>query len=317
MSVMSGKEQNFISAVVYIRNNEKDIRIFLNTLEDVLSGHFDKYEIICVDDDSTDKSVEEIYIVADRREHSNITILHMSSCHGREKCMEAGKELSIGDFVYEFDTVKVDYEAQIIFKIYERAMAGYDIVSASAEGKKRISSSAYYYVFNKFSKSPYALKTETFRILSRRAINRISVMNKTIPYRKAVYANCGLKYESCYYHITGKTDIQAYERKNEKKERKGVAVDSLILFTDVAYKFSIFLTAAMMMVAVFAAVYALFIFMTGSPIEGWTTTILFLAFAFFGLFGILTIVIKYLSILVKLIFTKKEYTFESIERLTK
>lgn len=44
---------------------------------------------------------------------------------------------------------------------------------------------------------------------------------------------------------------------------------------------------------------------------------MFLSFSFFGLFGILTIVIKYLQIIVNLVFQRKRYTFNSIEKLTK
>ncbi|MBP5698481.1 MAG: glycosyl transferase family 2, partial [Alphaproteobacteria bacterium] len=58
------------------------------------------------------------------------------------------------------------------------------------------------------------------------------------------------------------------------------------------------------------------VYFTRTPVEGWTTTILFLSFAFFGLFGVLTVIIKYLQIIVNLIFKRKTYNFESIEKLT-
>ena len=59
------------------------------------------------------------------------------------------------------------------------------------------------------------------------------------------------------------------------------------------------------------------IFAMTNPVVGWTTTILFLSVAFFGLFGILTIIIKYLQLLVNLVFKRKHYSFEGIEKLTK
>ena len=42
---------------------------------------------------------------------------------------------------------------------------------------------------------------------------------------------------------------------------------------------------------------------------------LFLSFAFFGLFLILTIIIKYLSLLLELNFKKQRYMFENVEKL--
>ena len=37
----------------------------------------------------------------------------------------------------------------------------------------------------------------------------------------------------------------------------------------------------------------------------------------FGLFGVLTIIIKYLQILIDLVFKRSRYSFEGVEKLTK
>ena len=50
---------------------------------------------------------------------------------------------------------------------------------------------------------------------------------------------------------------------------------------------------------------------------GFTTTMLVLTGSFFGVFAILTIIIKYLSLLVNLIFKKQRYLVESIEKISK
>ena len=99
--------------------------------------------------------------------------------------------------------------------------------------------------------------------------------------------------------------------------RMNLALDSLILFTQAGYKISVRLTTGMMLVTLICALYAAGIFLNGRAITGWTTTMLFLSLAFCGLFGILTIVIKYLSILVHLIFRKKKYTYGSIEKISR
>lgn len=52
------KEKNFISAVVYVRNNEQNILKFAENLNNILEQNFLKYEIIFVNDESTDKSEE-------------------------------------------------------------------------------------------------------------------------------------------------------------------------------------------------------------------------------------------------------------------
>lgn len=316
--MIKNKEKNFVSAVIYIKNVETKIAAFVKSVHYELEKNFEKFEIICVDDCSQDQSVERIRETVKNLEKANVSVLHMSFPHGRELCMTAGVDLAIGDFVFEFDNVELDYDPTVIMEVYYTALKGYDIVSASSDSKKKLTSQLFYNIFNRFTNNQYPLKTESFRIISRRAINRIASMNKTIPYRKAVYANCGLECESCYYQSQSTQAKRNHKmERQERRTRRVLAIDSIILFTDVAYRFSIIMTVAMMGIMVLAAVYAIIVFVMGTPIEGWTTTILFLAFAFLGLFGILTIVIKYLSTLIDLVFKKQKYTFESIEKLTK
>lgn len=313
--MISNKEKNFISAVVYVHNNEKNIEYFLKTLNKQLNENFDNYEIICVNDRSHDKSVEEIKKVAKDISETVISIVNMSYYQGIELSMNAGIDLAIGDFVYEFDNVIVDYEPDTIMKVYQESLKGYDIVSAKSNSKKRFTSNIFYKLYNKNSNSMYKIHTETFRILSRRAINRVKSMNKTIPYRKAVYANCGLKLSVIEYNSLNSENKKLSKEINNT--RKNLAVDSIILFTDLAYKFAIIMSAVMMIVAVLTGIYTLYVFFASKPIEGWTTTMLLLSFAFFGMFAILTIMIKYLSIIIDLIFKKQKYLIESVEKVTK
>lgn len=313
--MISNKEKNFVSAVVYVHNNEKEIAEFLEKINGELNKNFEKYEIICVNDSSTDKSVEEIRKVADSISGTIVSIINMSYYQGIELSMNAGVDLAIGDFVYEFDNINIDYDLDVIMKVYQESLKGFDIVSAKANKKERLTSRLFYKVYNKNSNSMYQIHTETFRILSRRAINRVKAMNKTIPYRKAVYANCGLKLSIVKYDVV--KDINTKIAKETSDIRKGLAMDSIILFTDVSYKFAIIMSMLMMLAAICTGIYTLVVFFCGRPIAGWTTTMLLLSFAFFGIFAILTIMIKYLSIVIDLIFKKQKYLIESIEKITK
>lgn len=309
-----------MSAVIYVHNAEERVERFLRVVMKAMEDNFEHSEIICVNDDSSDNSVEVIKRVSRDAVHTSVSILNMSYFHGLEVAMNAGLDLSIGDFVLEFDSVVSDFEEEEIMRVYQKALEGYDIVSASPKQKQRTSSNIFYYIFNHFTDYAYQMCTERFRVLSRRVINRISSMNKTVPYRKAVYANCGLKTYNLKYEVTAesaKDRINNRTDKREKKYRRDLAVDSLILFTEIGYRFSIAMTVIMMAVAVFVAIYSVVIYFLSTPVAGWTTTIFFMSVAFFGLFGILTIIIKYLQILVDLVFKRKKYSFESIEKLTK
>lgn len=311
---MANKEKNFISAVIYVHNAEDRIAEFLEAMMAELEEHFEHSEIICVNDCSNDDSVQMIKRVAQKAENVSITILSMSYFHGLEAAMNAGIDLSIGDFVFEFDNTFFDFERDMIMEVYNRALQGYDIVSASPDRKEKFTSGLFYRVFGYFTDFSYNMRTESFRVLSRRVINRIQSMNKTVLYRKAVYANCGLKMDRIKYKVRdaahGKTDLR------EKKYRAGLAADSLILFTEVGYRFSKGMTMLMMFMSIFMILYSIVVYLSFHPVAGWTTTILFLSVAFFGLFGVLTVIIKYLQLLVDLVFKRQHYSFESIEKLS-
>lgn len=313
--MVNNKEKNFISIVIYVHNNEKIIADFLKKINVQFAENFSNYEIICVNDNSTDSSVLEIRRVISNIEKTVISIINMSRYQGTEIAMNAGVDLAIGDFIFEFDNINIDYNLDIIMQVYNKALNGFDIVSAQPNKKKRFTSKIFYRILNKNADFMYNINTESFRILSRRAINRIKSMNITIPYRKAVYANCGLKSDVLEYKLLKQT----YSKlpKEIRKTRKETAINSIVLFTDVAYKFAIIMSIIMMLLTVGIGIYTVYVFLCKSAIEGWTTIMLLLSISFFGIFAILTIMIKYLSIIINLIFKKQKYLIESIEKITK
>lgn len=312
---MVNREKNFISAVVYVHNAENRIEPFLNAIIMTLEENFEHSEIICVNDCSDDSSVQAIKRCSEKAVNTSVSLINMSFFHGLELAMDAGMDLAIGDFVYEFDNTYLDFDPEMIMKVYRHSLTGYDIVSASPDKKEKLSSRLFYKVFDRFSELSYKMTTESFRILSRRVINRISSMNKAIPYRKAIYAGSGLKTDNLKYEV--KTVRQDKADPRENRYRASLAVDTLILFTELGYRFSFWMTSAMMLISVFMIFYTLIVYFIGHPIEGWTTTVMFLSVAFLGLFGILTIIVKYLQIIVDMVFKRKHYNYESIEKLTK
>ncbi len=181
---MKGKEKNFVSAVVYVHNDEEKIGGFLEKLLRVLGSNFEHSEIICVNDCSQDGSFEKIRKVSESALEVSVSVVHMSCYHGLEAAMNAGVDMAIGDFVFEFDRADFDFNDSVIMDVYRRSLEGFDIVSALPDQKERLSSRVFYFVFNRFAQLPCQMRTERFRILSRRVINRISSMNKTVPYRK-------------------------------------------------------------------------------------------------------------------------------------
>ena len=296
---------------MYIGDNMDVASDFIRKVSAVLCENFEHYEIICVNDGLDDEAVSPLKTLSGEVVNGVLSVVNMSYRQGVELAMSAGVDLAIGDFVYEFDNIRADFDISLVMEIYRRSLTGFDIVSASP-AKSRNSSRLFYKLYNCFSDNPTKLRTETFRILTRRAINRVNAMSDTLPYRKAQYAACGLKCDTVFYQSTS-----AHRNSDFETSRSDKAVDSLILFTDIAYKGSLAMTFAMLCLSVFSVIYTIVMYIAIDTAPGWATIMLFLSVAFLGIFGLFAVVIKYLTLLMELIFKKQKYIIRSIEKITK
>ncbi len=227
--------------------------------------------------------------------------------------MNAGIDLSIGDFVLEFDSCYIDYKEELIMQVYRKALEGFDIVTATPpQSQSKISSRLFYGIYNHFSDSDEKIMTERFQIISRRAINRVSAYSKTIPYRKAVYASSGLSLYNMQYEIAEQKSGIRFD----DEEKGNTAIDSLILFTNLSYKVSMIISVIMAVFMIAAGTYTVVAYFgINKPVEGWAPIMGLIAAGFFATFIILTIIIKYLDVLLRLVFKKQKYLVSSIEKL--
>ena len=82
------------------------------------------------------------------------------------------------------------------------------------------------------------------------------------------------------------------------------------------YRLSLGISLVLLVLTMAFGIYTVVIY--ASPVrqvEGWTSTMLVMCVGFFGIFLMLTIVIKYLSLLVDLVFKKQRYLVEGIEKI--
>lgn len=312
--MIKNKEENFISAIVYLHNDENYVEHFIKKVSEVLHNNFFSYELICVDDGSTDRTIQKIRECAENIKSCTISLIKLNNFQGYEAAMNAGVDMAIGDYVIEFDSTIVDYDISLIMDAYNKTAEGFDIVSVTNSLYKANSSKLFYTLFNAHAKLQYNVKSESFRVVSRRAINKVYSMCKSIKYRKAFYANCGLKSTNISY--IGKKELLHLKPANNDY-RMETATTSLILFTNIAYKVSLGISLFMMIATIFMGVYSIFTFIAQKPIEGFTTTMLVMTGSFFAVFLLFAIIIKYLSVIVNMLFNEQAYRIESIEKISK
>lgn len=310
------QEKKFVSVVAYIHNDAHLLDEFFEKILKNYINYFEKCELILVNDYSQDNSIELIKRFSENKKNLVISIVNMSFFHGVEAAITAGVDLAIGDYVFEFEHINIDYPDELIMNIYNQALTGYDIVSAVPNKKAYFTALGFYSLYNKYkiSMTNNKLCPETFRIVSRRAINRINSMGRTIPYRKLMYINSGLPvYNFVYEPMTSKK----YKLdKDSNKQRINLAMDSFMLFTTYMQRISILICLLFFGIAVGIGVYSIVSYLKEPEVRGYMIILTgFMSMAISGIFLVLSIMIRYMSLILNTVFRKDKYTIESIMKL--
>ncbi len=306
------KDHNFVSAVIYNNNHGGSVGKFLTGLDGYMNSRFKNYEIIVVDDFSTDNSLALVKETA-KVINGNVIIIKLPWYHGTEAAMIAGVNLSIGDYVFEFDTSDIDYKIELLDDLYKRLQSGFDVVSASPASKSSFFSKAFYYLFRKYSRQRIYLQSEYVRIISRRAINRFNEQMFSFKYRKVNYQLTGFPVTSIKYDPVGSHSLN----RNSFRERLYLGFEVMLMYTRMGEKLAVNLSFLFIFISVVLGLYSLLMFARGIAIQGWTTTMLFLSFGFSAIFSLMGILSKYLSMVLFEVQKRPSFHTENIERINK
>jgi glycosyltransferase involved in cell wall biosynthesis len=225
------KEKVFVSAVLYVHNERDTVLEGLLKLDSKFNELFQNYEIIIVNDASNDGTMEVIRHNADKI-NSNMTVITLSRKHGVESGIMAGLIKSMGDFVFEFETTKNDFPLDLIHTIYKTALTGFDIVVASVSTGIPWTSKVFYKLVNKITYLQLDLRSESARMVSRRAMNAMLNLKEKVRYRKALYAYTGYSKKVIIYEPNSKHNSA---RAGLNRENISTAFDYQLFFYYLVY----------------------------------------------------------------------------------
>ncbi len=115
-----------LSIVIPIYNEVETLPRLIERVEQGVSAYPDIYEIICVDDGSTDGSTDLLRQLAKHNEHLRAIILRRN--YGQTAAMAAGFEHAAGQIIVTLDG-DLQNDPQDILPIVEKLSEGYDLVS--------------------------------------------------------------------------------------------------------------------------------------------------------------------------------------------
>jgi len=190
-----------ISVVFSFRNEESNLRELVKRVDAAFSLVTETYEMIFVNDDSTDHSLS---ILLELQESYPIHVINMSRRFGVTPCVLAGMAQSKGSAVIYMDTDLQD-PPELIPELIKCFKDGAEVVHTTRT--HRDGESAFkmwltkkaYRAINYFSDIELPENTGDFKLLSRKAVNHILSLKEHDPYMRGLSIWLGYKQEFVYY----------------------------------------------------------------------------------------------------------------------
>jgi hypothetical protein len=290
------KENNYLSIVAVLGSSatKESIDNFITFLIGYCDNKFKNFEFVFVDNNSSKNVINAL----DQRFHNtayNVNIITLPFTHNKEAAILSGIDASIGDYVFEFEDLIVDYTTSDLDAMYNTCLSGSDMVFLKKKNSGSFFEKTFYKILVKHSNKNSVLHKSRVHLISRRGLNRVNSMNKIIHYRKYVYCNSGLQYVFVEYDSTYESSEAGLSF-----DKIDFATDLLLIFTGVGKKISIFLSLFFAIVSILSLVYTILAFIMINTISGWATMMILISLSFTGIFISFGIIIKYLDILLKL-----------------
>ena len=173
-----------ISIVIPVYNGSNTLKKLVHEISNVLAS-FTSYEIILVDDSSTDDSLSIIKKLA--TEQDNIIGIALDGNYGQQSAVLCGLRYASKDYTVIMDD-DLEHNPKDIPKLFEEIKKGYSVVYALNSNKTKkslirgIGSKLRDKTFNCLTKKPKEIKVCSFRILNRETVDNVIKANSRFVY---------------------------------------------------------------------------------------------------------------------------------------
>jgi len=204
---------DFVSVVLSFRNEEEVLPDLIRRLEAVLGEEPGDYELIFVNDDSTDNSLA--VLTAARANNQRLRIVNMSRRFGQPECLMAGIAHAKGDAVIYMDADLQD-PPEVIPDMLAKWRNGADVVftvRTRREGENPLKmwlTRLAYRAINVLSEIDMPVNAGDFRLLNRDVCDRLLVLTEHDPYARGLVPWIGFRQEPVYYQRAARAAGKAH-----------------------------------------------------------------------------------------------------------
>ncbi|PXF59222.1 MAG: glycosyltransferase [Deltaproteobacteria bacterium] len=207
-----------ISIVAPFYCEEDMCDLFLKKVIAVLNELNKPFEIVCVNDGSTDNTLANL--LQAKKNCPNIKIINLSRNFGKEAALTAGLDYTKGEVIIPIDTDLQD-PPDLIKEFIAHWEEGYDVVLAKRIDRssdsiaKRITAHLFYKVHNKISHTKIPENVGDYRLITRKVLNAIRELPENQRFMKGIFAWVGFRTATLEYkrdkRKAGKTSFNVWK----------------------------------------------------------------------------------------------------------
>ena len=220
-----------LSLVIPVFNEEAVVRTTYSRITRVMEGRVERYELLFVDDGSTDNSAALLKELSQKDDRVKVVLF--SRNFGQQAALTAGIDCASGRATVLMDADLQD-PPEVIPKMIDKWKEGYEVVYARRIERKgdsllkRIEASLFYRLLNSLTDARIPVDVGDFRLMDRAVCDAIKNLPEHNRYLRGLVSWVGFKHTSVEY---ARDERKAGSSKYFFKKRLDLAVDALLSFS--------------------------------------------------------------------------------------
>lgn len=190
----------FVSVVIPCYNEEGNIAMIVSKIEKALADY--KYEIIFVDDGSTDNTLG--ILKSQHTENPKVEYIALSRNFGHQNALKAGLDNAKGDVIISLDA-DLQHPPEVMNKLISKWEDGYEVVYTIRKDHKRIgffkkiTSRLFYKIINLMSNTRIHEGAADFRLLDKKVVRELQKLTENYLFIRGLISWIGFKQTSVEY----------------------------------------------------------------------------------------------------------------------
>lgn len=281
-----------LSIVVPCYNEEGNVELFYEEVQKVFKGKKIKYEIVFVNDGSSDNTLDRLTNIVDQKKQ-NIKVINFSRNFGKEAAMYAGLKEADGELVTIIDA-DLQQRPELILRMIDilNENEQFDSVAAFQEVRKEgkvltFFKDTFYKVINSMSTVPFVQGASDFRTFRRKVVDSILELSEYHRFSKGIFSFVGY---NTYYLPYEVEERNSGTSKWNFFKLFNYAIDGIVAFTTSPLRAPFYISIVTFLVGFIYFIVALF-----KGVSEFTVILLVMLFLFSLLFMVVGVIGEYLS----------------------